>query len=205
MQTTDIRPILIDIPMPIVTPRLILRPAMPGDGAAIHANKVETWDQLSRWMPWAKTMGTADDDEATVREAYAKFIRRDDLMMVGISRETGRIVMGTGLHRFCWTVRAFEIGYWVTKSAQGHGYATESANALLRYAFGALKARRVDIAHATGNEASRRVIEKLGFLPEALRKMNTVLPDGTVTDHHDYVRFNTDGLPDLDVRWETET
>ena len=204
MQTTDIRPILIDIPMPIVTPRLIIRPAMPGDGAAIHANKIETWDQLSRWMPWAKAIGTAENDEATVREAYAKFIRRDDMMMIGIDRETGHIVMGTGLHRYCWTVRRFEIGYWVTKSAQGRGYATEGTNALIRYAFGALKARRVDIVHAAGNEASRRVIEKLGFIPEAIRKMNAALPDGTVTDHHDYVRFDTDRLPALDIEWGLE-
>lgn len=204
MTTADIRPILIDIPMPIVTPRLILRPTMPGDGAAIHANKVETWDQIHRWMPWAKTIGTPEDTEVNAREAYARFIRRDDLTMVGIDRETGQLVICTGLHRFCWVTRRFEIGYWVTKSAQGRGFATESTNALLRYAFGVLNATRVDIDHAAENEASRRVIEKLGFIPEAQRKHYMPLPNGTIADRWDYVRFNTDGLPALDIEWGLE-
>lgn len=201
-------PLLIDVPMPVTTPRLLIRPVTTGDGAVIHAMKDETWDELLQWMPWAQTEDgerTAETCEAVVREAYAEFILRKDMTMIGFERNadgsTGRAVLMTGLHRFCWKLRGFEIGFWVAKSAQGKGYATETANALTRFAFGALSARRVTITHAGGNDRSRNVIEKLGFTLEATRLKDAMFPNGTIMDHYDYVRFDTNNLPDLDVRW----
>lgn len=198
-------PILIDIPMPIVTPRLLLRPVMPGDGAALNEAQGETWEQLHRWMPWANAPEppTVDESEEVVRRACARFILREDMMMVGIERETDRHAIYTGLHRFDWRLRNFKIGYWVRQSAQGNGYATESANALTRYAFGALDARRVEISHAEGNDASRAVIQRLGFNHEATMPSRHLLPDGRVVADLRYARLTTDGLPDLDVSWDT--
>ncbi len=194
--------ILIDIPVPVETPRLILRPIMPGDGAAVFEAKAETFGQLNRWMPWAKELGTADDMEIVAREAYARFIRREDMMIVGFEKATGRYVIGTGLHRFDWAVRRFEIGYWVRESAQGQGYAGEAANALTRYAFAQLNAHAVMIGHAAGNDKSRRVIEKLGFALEGTERQSTCLPGGSVADALIYSRIDTTGLPALDVWWE---
>jgi RimJ/RimL family protein N-acetyltransferase len=194
-------PVLIDIPMPIRTPRLTLRLVQPGDGAAMHEAKRETWDDLRAWMPWAGEIGTPETDEATCRVAYAKSILRADLMIVGLRRADGLPVVYTGLHRFDWTIRRFEIGYWVRKTAQGQGYATEATNALTRYAFGALAARRVQIFHAEGNDSSRRVIEKTGFHPEAVRRFDHVLPDGTITGTRDYVLYDAAALPALEVAW----
>ncbi len=196
--------ILIDIPMPIRTPRLMLRPVQPGDGVHMFAAKQESFAELRKWMPWAKELGTAEDSEITAREAYAKFIRREDIMIAGFEQDSGQFVIGTGLHRFNWDLRIFEIGYYVRTSATGKGYASEASNALTRYAFSALSASKVTIGHAAENHASARVIEKLGFEKEAVLRKDAILPDGTVTDHHWYARFNTDGLPDLDVTWGTE-
>lgn len=193
------KPILMD--MPIETPRLTLRPVMPGDGAVMFEAKAETFEMLHQWMPWAKELGSADDMETVVRESYAKFIRREDVMIAGFEKDTGRFVVGTGLHRFDWHIRRFEIGYWVRKSAQGHGYATEAANALTRYAFMQLAARAVSIEHADGNDRSRRVIEKLGFEKEGVIRQAIALPGGDVTDIHIYSRLDIQGLPELDVKW----
>lgn len=199
------KPILIDLPMPIETPRLILRPAMPGDGPALHEAKAETFDQLHQWMPWAKEMSTVEEDEITVREAYAKFIRREDLMLFAFEKDTGRFIAGTGLHRFDWAVRRFEIGYWVRTSAQRKGYATEISNALTRYAFTQLNAKAVCIGHAAGNDKSCGVIEKLGFALEGVMKNETSLPDGTVLDSYIYGRTNMDELPNLAVTWQARS
>ncbi|MBI4030065.1 MAG: GNAT family N-acetyltransferase [Proteobacteria bacterium] len=193
--------ILIDVPMPIVTPRLVLRPPQAGDGAALTEAKAETWDDLRRWMAWTDAGQDAEMDEVYVREQQAKFILREDMTIIGIEKETGRPVIWLGLHRFDWDLRRFEIGYWVRKSAQGKGYATEGTNALLRYAFNALQAQRVEITHAEGNDKSRRVIEKLGFTFEALQRKAHRLPDGKTGDYRRYVRFDADDLPLLDVSW----
>lgn len=195
-------PVLIDVPMPIRTPRLILRPPQAGDGAAMHEAKAETWEGIHKWMPWTKDgLGTAEESEAVARKAQAKFILREDLMLIGHEAKSGRAVIYTGLHRFDWQHRSFEIGYWVRQSAQGKGYATESTNALIRYAFGALNARRVQIDFADGNEASHAVIKKLGLCYEGAAKLGIELPDGRYVDRHHYSRTDMHGLPDLDVRW----
>jgi len=201
--TTKYDPVLIDVPVPIVTPRLILRPVAPGDGAVTHEAKVETWDDLCRWMPWTRDgLGTPDDDEIMIRKNHAKFILREDIMLYGFERETNRFVIATGLHRFCWRARRFEIGYWVRKSAHNKGYATESTNALTRYAFDALNANRVEITHSADNHASKRVIEKLGFEHDAVFRKHHCLPDsGALADLCAYSRLSKDGLPPLDVRW----
>jgi len=39
--------------MPIVTPRLILRPPTLDDLDSIQAAKEEAWPDLQRWMTWA--------------------------------------------------------------------------------------------------------------------------------------------------------
>lgn len=199
-------PLLINMPMPIVTPRLILQPLQLGDGTEIAAAVDETWEQLSQWMEWAKNRKEITDPvkkEDFVRSQKEKFKIREDMMIKGVERSSGEIVLFTGLHDPNWRIRRFEIGYWVRASAQGKGYATEATNALLRYAFSVLSARVVTIGHSKGNEASRKIIEKLGFTNAGLKPFDHELLDGTLVDSHRYYRTSIDGLPDLDVSWVT--
>jgi RimJ/RimL family protein N-acetyltransferase len=193
--------ILIDIPMPIETDRLLLRVPQAGDGDTLFNAMEETFDQLQKWMPWANELGTAQDAEATCRRAHGRFILREDMMVLAFDKATNQFIGSSGLHRFDWTLRRFEIGYWVRANAQGKGYATEIANALTRFAFDALDARSVMIGHAAGNERSKNVIQKLGFEQEAHAKLAHELPSGDIVDEFTYSRINTDDLPDLKVWW----
>ena len=47
-------PILIDMPMPIFTPRLLLRPSKEGDGRCLAQAKRESWPELGKWLPFAE-------------------------------------------------------------------------------------------------------------------------------------------------------
>lgn len=199
--TNTLHPALIDIPVPITTPRLIIRPVMPGDGAEIYAAKIASWDDIKIWMPWAKEIGTVDDTEAVIRAAHAKFILREDFMMVAIDRESGKIAVMTGLHRFDWHIRRMEIGYWSHRNFRGRGLVTESTLALAHYAFKALNARTVAICHADMNDASRKVIERVKFHYEGRLRNETILPDGSVHDKLWYSHTDVADLPPLDVKW----
>ena len=55
--------------MPIVTPRLVLRPPTLDDLDAIQAAKDDAWDDLQLWMAWAF-------DEQRPRQALEKSIRQ---------------------------------------------------------------------------------------------------------------------------------
>lgn len=197
-------PILIDLPLPIVTPRLLIRSVLPGDGIAANEAKNETFDQLHTTMAWADKPQTDDETEIIMRDEYSKFIRRENLMMIAVERTSGKAVVFTGLHDVNWKIRSFEIGYWVRASAQGNGYATEVANALTRYAFEVLHARRVVICHSDDNERSKNVIEKLGFTFEGCMKNANQSGDGRLHDTYMYARTAMADLPELDVRWGAE-
>ena len=57
-----------------------------------------------------------------------------------------------------------EIGWTITPSAQGHGYATEAAEAVLTWMEERFDATRVVCLIHTSNAASLRVADKLGFV-----------------------------------------
>lgn len=55
------------------------------------------------------------------------------------------------------------LGYWLGPPFWGRGYTTEAATAVVRYAFAELAMTRLNSGYLAGNEASARVLGKLGF------------------------------------------
>ena len=79
-------------------------------------------------------------------------------------------LIGTvSLRRYVRDRRA-ELGYWLGADAWGEGYATEAADALVELGFMKLGLQRIYAQVLDGNEASCRVLEKLGMLSEGLRR-----------------------------------
>jgi RimJ/RimL family protein N-acetyltransferase len=117
-------PVLIDIPMPIHTPRLMIRPRKPGDGEFALAAIRETWDELHRWMWWAENLDqfTSEQLEMRNRRAIASFIQRDGIELLGIETATGEPVVWCGFHDIDWKARQCDTGFWVRRSAQGRKY-----------------------------------------------------------------------------------
>ncbi len=192
--------------MPIRTPRLLLRPKQHGDGFLTAAAVLETWEELHKWMRWAENPDdfTAERMEIRTRQMMASFLLREVIELMGIETATGQPVVWCGLHDIDWQARICDTGYWVRKTAQCRGFATEAANALVRYAFGALGMRRIGLTYSAGNEPSRRVAEKLGFVQEGIQRMANLLPGGRVADRHCCARFEAAGLPDLEVNWNLQ-
>ena len=198
-------PVLIDVPVPIVTPRLILRPPQKGDGQALFNAKKASLPELTQWMMWAKYMNEdADpvDDEIICRQKAAEFDLRQDLMFFAFSKTNPEHFIGsTGLHRFNWELRQFEIGYWVRSDETRQGFATEICTALCYFAFDALNATKVNIIHSDGNHASQKVIEKVGFEKEGVLRNCDLLPSGEIVAKHLYSLLNKDNLPKMDMSW----
>ena len=59
---------------------------------------------------------------------------------------------------------ACELGYWLGKPFWGRGYIPEAARALLAYGFECLGMTTVWCGYYDGNQKSKRVQEKLGFV-----------------------------------------
>lgn len=80
--------------------------------------------------------------------------------------------------------REAEIGYWIAVPFQGKGYASEAVELLLQRCFETLNMRTVWAAYYDGNEASRRVQEKCGFVWHHLEEHTWVEALGEYRDEH---------------------
>ena len=81
-------------------------------------------------------------------------------------KENGKPIGSIGLHRNDLAEKddEYELGYWIGKPFWGQGLIPEASRELLRYAFEDLGMNRIWCGYYDGNEKSRRVQEKLGFV-----------------------------------------
>ena len=197
-----IDPVFLDAPVPIRTPRLVLRPANVGDGAAIADAVGESFDALHPWFHAAMREraieGSAKWQEAVACRFLAQFVARERLAFYAWegARLCGFVELDPD-----WRVGRMSLSYWVRSSMTGQGLGTEAAGAAVRYAFEALDARLVTVSHAEGNTASARLIAKLGFERSARRSLCYEMPDGTLMDEIGYSATGADGLPIQSVAW----
>jgi RimJ/RimL family protein N-acetyltransferase len=187
-------PILLAIPETLEGQRVTLRPWRRGDGRALWDAIDESRDHLAPWMPWIDDTRNPDDSEEYAIRSGVRWDLREDLALGIFARESGRVLGGTGLHRIDWRIRRFEIGYWLRKDAEGHGYVSETVQLLTRLAFDELDACRVEIRMDTVNGRSRRVPERLGFRHEATLRQAMAAPDGSPVDVHVFALLDDEYL-----------
>jgi RimJ/RimL family protein N-acetyltransferase len=173
---------LIELPDELLGPRVRLRPYREADALALWEAIDESRAELEAWMVWAKHYRSPADAPPFIRRAQAQWLLREDLTVGIFERASGRYLGGSGLTRMDWTIRRFEIGYWVRSSATGQGYATETTQVLARFAFERLAAQRVEIRMDARNSRSRAVPERLGFVFEGCLRNGHPDVDGRPAD-----------------------
>lgn len=67
-----------------------------------------------------------------------------------------------------------EVGYWLGEKHWGHGITSSALKGILNYGFEDLKLERIYAVPLEGNIASRRVLEKNGFLLEGILKNSVI-------------------------------
>ena len=160
-----------------------LRPLTVGDARRLFALVDADRTRLARWLPWVEDTRTERDSVRFIANAADERRRRRSLVLgLGVRGET----VGTiGLHYIEWFDCSAEIGYWISASAEGRGYVTRAARALLGFSFGAAGLNRIVLRCAVGNERSRRLAERLGFQKEGvMREAHFV--GGRFLDQHLY-------------------
>ncbi|MFI5617960.1 GNAT family N-acetyltransferase [Streptomyces sp. NPDC051567] len=87
------------------------------------------------------------------------------------------------------------MGYWTLPAARGQGVATRATEAVTDWAFATAGARRIESAHAVGNEPSCRIADRCGYLPEGTLRASHLFGDGAYHDEHLHARLATDPQP----------
>uniref|UniRef100_UPI0035C98B56 GNAT family N-acetyltransferase n=1 Tax=uncultured Sphingomonas sp. TaxID=158754 RepID=UPI0035C98B56 len=138
------------------TPRLTLRPAWPEDAPALaRAIAHESVVRMLSNPPWPYTPTDAETFLSLPRAAV------DPLCMIFSHEQAYPALIGT----ISITQRngGHELGYWLTPTAWGRGYATEAGKAMLDIARHALGLRQLRSSYYLDNPASGNVLDKLGF------------------------------------------
>lgn len=137
---------------PIKTARLSLRPLVDADAGRI-AQLAGDWDIacMTARIPYPYSVELAHQwiNDLAQGEVVRGIVHKGELIGV-----TGYLPDEDG---------SAELGYWIGKPWWGQGFATEAAEAMIKYCFSAGKVARVTCSHFVDNPASQRVIGKLGF------------------------------------------
>ena len=100
--------------------------------------------------------------EEWVRSCFEKFENDKALDFAITLRTDGNLIGVIGLKLDRENEKG-EIGYWVGKPYWNRGYCTEAARAVVAYSFEVLKLNRIHAYHFKRNDASGRVMEKIGM------------------------------------------
>ncbi len=149
------------------TRRLLLRPLGPGDADAVRtlAGAREIAD-TTLTIPHPYPAGAADEWIVGQRPAWLAGAAATYAIT---DASDGALVGCIGL-AITQEHRSAELGYWVGVPWWNRGYCTEAGRALLGLAFGELELHRVEARHFTRNEASGRVMQKLGMRFEGTQR-----------------------------------
>ncbi|GAA1667984.1 GNAT family protein [Kribbella yunnanensis] len=152
----------------VQTERLTLRRFTPGDATAFAAYRSDP--EVARFQSW----------EAPVREPEALttvtgFGNGDPdapgWFQYAVDLD-GVLIGDLGLHLDENLMQA-ELGFTLAPAYQGKGYATEAVRGLLDHLFTAKNLHRVSAECDARNTSSARLLERVGFQREGLRRSHT--------------------------------
>lgn len=168
-----------------------VRPYEFGEDEALHNAVHESLAELSPWMSWATPGYTREVARNFITVTRAEWSRGTLYSFAIIDVKTGEFLGGCGLSHIHPIYRFCNLGYWVRTSKHGKGIAGRAATLIARYAFERLKLIRTEIVIAAGNEASRRVAEKVGAHYEGLL-LNRMTVGNQVLNAHMYSLLPSD-------------
>jgi RimJ/RimL family protein N-acetyltransferase len=173
---------LIPLPDEFRSARIVVRPYRLNDGAAVFAAIDESRDTLRPWMDWVDHHQTVEDTRDFCVRCAAGWLGRTKLDVGIFDAADGRFLGATGLVNFDWSLRSFEVGYWLRASAWGRGYAGEAVQLLARLVFEELSGVRLELRCDARNDRSRHVAERLGFALEGRLRNEARDPSGRLRD-----------------------
>jgi RimJ/RimL family protein N-acetyltransferase len=150
--------------MELVTERLILREFVAGDWPAVLAYQLDP--RYLRLYEWTGRT------EADARRFVNMFIEqqkqrpRTRFQLAVTLKNGGRLIGNVGIRQGSGGAHEAEIGYELAPDEWGRGYATEAAQAIVRFGFEELGLHRISAWTVAENVASARVLEKVGMTLE---------------------------------------
>ena len=154
----------LSVDLPIETDRLLLRAHRMDDLddlVAFHGDA-----EVVRYVPWPVRNRTATEETLRTKLAQTVLDEPGQWLVLAVELRATGTVIGEVLLKWA-SDRQGELGFAFGRDHHGQGYAAESARAVLGLAFDQLGFHRVSAVVVEGNDASARLLGRLGFRQEA--------------------------------------
>ncbi len=146
------------------TPRLFIREFKEEDFKAIHAYASKP--EVTMYLPFGPN-SEADTQLYLDKSINNQFQNpRHDYEFAVVLKKDNILIGGCGIHITNFDNREGYIGYCYDKQYWGNGYATEAADAIVKFGFNILNLHRIFATCCPDNINSAKVLEKLGMKKE---------------------------------------
>ena len=165
----------------------------------LHGKDRRQWEALRAenidWLrPWEATSPEPMATGLAFRQLVRQFDREasEGRLQPFVIETEGRLAGQMHLFGISWgSLRSACAGYWVAESMAGQGIVPFALAAACDHAFLVLGLHRVEVNIRPENAASLRVVEKLGFREEGLRRRYLHI-DGQWCDHRSFALTTED-------------
>ena len=189
-------------PLRLELDEIVLRPLRLRDARAWRRLRSEN----AAWLaPWEAT----SPDPDTPLRGFASMVRqghrsaREGTALPLAIEVDGRLAGVVSLSGVVWgSLRGGSIGYWIDRSVAGRGIVPTAVAALTDHCFDVMGLHRVEINIRPENTASLRVVAKLGFRDEGLRRSYLHI-DGDWRDHRTFALTAGEVPGGLLARWRS--
>jgi [ribosomal protein S5]-alanine N-acetyltransferase len=189
-------PDLLDLPV-------VLRPVRVKDAAVWRDTRVRNAAWLRAWEPtnpetplYRSSLGPYVTMARTMRREARQGLTVPWVVTYG-GRFAGQLTVGS----IVWgSARSAQVGYWIDEAFAGRGITPTAVAMAMDHCFFVIGLHRVEATIRPENHASRRVVEKLGFREEGLRRRSLHI-DGAWRDHLCYAMTAEDAAGGLLPRW----
>lgn len=154
------------------TERLLLRTWSPADRD--DGFKIWSDPEVMRYIGTGRPNESPDETSAWLARMIAHQERHGFCYWAIVEKESGQLIGSCGMVYQLDGSLPIDFGYTLARSRWGRGLTTEAARAALHYAFERLRLPRMVASVDSRNVASRRVLEKIGFVFERSEEF----PDG---------------------------
>jgi ribosomal-protein-alanine N-acetyltransferase len=180
-----------------------LRPVRPKDATVWRETRVRNAAWLRPWEPtnpetplYRTSLGPYVSMARTMRKEARQGLTVPWVVTYG-GQFAGQLTVGS----IVWgSARSAQVGYWIDEAFAGRNVTPTALAMAVDHCFFVIGLHRLEATIRPENHASRRVVEKLGFREEGLRRRSLHI-DGAWRDHLCYAMTAEDAAGGLLPRW----
>ena len=179
-------PVLSELPLLITGSKFRLRPLAASDVDDLWP--LVSDPKLPVHMSWKAHADRAETAMFIQNQVEALAAGKTINWAIEIDGKAGGLVTLAGITwQFStdWRVDRAELGYWLGPAHWGQRLMSEAALHATKFGFETLGLHKITVGHMDGNQASKRIIEGLGFRYLGLR-LEDAWKDGAWQHHHRY-------------------